>query len=75
MHDVLSSIGYSLLLFGLLTGLYGYSKATWLRREDFRWDIDFDRARRSIMHRTSLAVAWLCMLGTVALSVSNFLKP
>lgn len=75
MHDVLSSIGCSLLLIGLLTGLYGCSKAAWLKREDFRWDIDFDRAKNSIMHRTSLAVAWLCVLGTIALSVSNFLKP
>lgn len=75
MHDVLPSIGCSLLLIGLLTGLYGCSKAAWLKREDFRWDIDFDRAKKSIMHRTSLAVAWLCVLGTIALSAANFLKP
>jgi len=75
MDEILSMIGMSSFSVGLLAGLYGWSKASWLRREDFRWDVDLDRARNRIRRATAVVVAWLCAIGTAFVSMAHFLKP
>ena len=48
---------------GGLLGLYGWVKEKGLRREDFRWDIDMEKARREMRERNLHAMATAFGLG------------
>lgn len=73
MDEILFASGSAFFTIGVLAGLHGWLKASWLKREDFRWDIDLDRARRQIRRATLVVVAWAFAAGTALVSAALFL--
>lgn len=73
MDEILFASGSAFFTIGVLAGLHGWTKAAGLKREDFRWDIDLDRARRRIRRAALVVVAWAFAAGAALVSSALFL--